>query len=33
VLAFLPDAFDDGIDLFKKLDDLDDGLSTPTPAP
>lgn len=33
VLAFLPEAFDDGIDLFERLDELDDGLGTPTPTP
>ena len=33
VLAFLPDAFDRGIDLFEQLDSLDDGLETPTPTP
>jgi hypothetical protein len=33
VLAFLPEAFDRGIDLFEELDSLDDGLETPTPTP
>jgi membrane protein required for colicin V production len=33
VLAFLPEAFDRGIDLFEELDSLDDGPETPTPSP
>ena len=33
VLAFLPQAFDDGKDLFDHLDELDEGLETPTAAP
>jgi membrane protein required for colicin V production len=33
VLAFLPEVFDRSVDLFDNLDELDDGLETPTPTP